>query len=76
MLYPHSVMDIRDLTYLHAIIDTGSVVAAAEKIGRTPPALTKAMRRLEAEIGCPLFDKIGRGIGSRDTSGHSNPWRC
>lgn len=55
-------MNLRDLTYLHAIIDTGSVVAAAEKTGRTAPALTKAMRRLEDEIGCPLFDRVGRGI--------------
>ncbi len=55
-------MDLRDLTYLHSIIDKGSVVAAADALGRTPPALTKAMRRLEEVVGSPLFTKSGRGI--------------
>lgn len=55
-------MDVRDLSYLQAIIDKGSVVAAAEALGRTPPALTKAIRRLEDDVGCPLFTKSGRGI--------------
>lgn len=55
-------MDIRDLAYLQAIVAAGSVAAAAANVGRTAPALTKAVRRLEDELGCPLFTKSGRGV--------------
>ena len=55
-------MDLRDLTYLHAIVDAGSVTDAANRLGRTPPALTKAIRRLEDELGSTLFERRGRGI--------------
>lgn len=55
-------MDLRDLNYLSKIIETGSVVDAASQLGRTPPALTKAIRRLEDEVGSALFVKSGRGV--------------
>ncbi|WP_435166768.1 LysR family transcriptional regulator [Falsirhodobacter sp. 1013] len=55
-------MDVRDLAYLHAILRTGSVAAAAEQMGRTPPALTKAVRRLEEELNVTLFRRMGRGL--------------
>jgi DNA-binding transcriptional LysR family regulator len=62
MCYQHSAMDLRDLTYLHAIVDAGSITDAADRLGRTPPALTKAIRRLEDELGSRLFERRGRGI--------------
>lgn len=55
-------MDVRDLAYLHAIIREGSVAAAADMVGRTPPALTKAVRRLEDQLGATLFVRVGRGV--------------
>ncbi|AUH63717.1 LysR family transcriptional regulator [Paracoccus zhejiangensis] len=55
-------MDVRDLSYLQAIIRTGSVTAAADEVGRTAPAITKAIRRLEQETGTALFRRAGRGI--------------
>lgn len=55
-------MDVRDLAYLHAIVRNGSVVAAGEEMGRTPPALTKAVRRLEDELNVALFRRVGRGL--------------
>lgn len=55
-------MDVRDLSYLAMILREGSVVAAAELVGRTPPALTKAVRRLEEELQVRLFTKAGRGL--------------
>ncbi|MEI4472324.1 LysR family transcriptional regulator [Frigidibacter sp. MR17.24] len=55
-------MDVRDLSYLAAILREGSIVAAAEAVGRTPPALTKAVRRLEEALQVRLFTRAGRGI--------------
>ena len=35
---------------------------AGEKLGRTQPALTKGIQRLESAFGSPLFERDGRGI--------------
>jgi DNA-binding transcriptional LysR family regulator len=54
-------MDIRDLNYFEVIATIGNFGRAAEQLGRTKPALSKCVRRLEAEIGAPLFQRSGRG---------------
>ena len=36
--------------------------AAAQELGVTQPALTKAIRRLEDSFGAPLFDRRARGV--------------
>ena len=35
---------------------------AAQRLHRSPPALTKCIRRLEESVGAPLFERAGRGI--------------
>ncbi|HVL75213.1 MAG TPA: LysR family transcriptional regulator [Noviherbaspirillum sp.] len=55
-------IDLRDLRYFEAIAELQHVGRAAEKLHRTQPALTSAIRRLEAACGAPLFEKAGRGI--------------
>lgn len=55
-------MDLRDLAYFETIAELGHLGLAAEKLGRTKPALTKSVRRLEADIGAPLFQRQGRQI--------------
>ena len=54
-------MDIRDLGYFETIATVGHFGRAAEMLGRTKPALSKCIRRLEAEIGASLFQRSGRG---------------
>lgn len=61
-------MDVRDLAYFHAIIREGSVAAAAETVGRTPPALTKAVRRLEDQLEAVLFTRVGRGVAPTEAA--------
>ena len=55
-------LDLRDLRYFETIAETGHVGRAAKKLFRTQPALTGAIRRLEAVLGTPLFERAGRGI--------------
>lgn len=55
-------MDTRDLRYFIAAAESGHLHQAAERIGRSQPALSKCIRRLETEIGARLFEPSGRGI--------------
>jgi DNA-binding transcriptional LysR family regulator len=43
-------VDIRDLLYFETIAEMGHLGRAAEQLGRTQPALTKCIRRLEDEM--------------------------
>ncbi|MAU23588.1 MAG: hypothetical protein CMH13_24105 [Martelella sp.] len=38
------------------------MVGAAEIVGRTPPALTKAVDRLESDLYVSLLTRTGRGV--------------
>lgn len=40
----------------------GSMVLAAQELGRTHGAISKQIRALSEAIGCPLFEKDGTGI--------------
>ncbi|HET9650739.1 MAG TPA: LysR family transcriptional regulator [Usitatibacter sp.] len=55
-------LDLRDLRYFEAIADAGHVGRAARQQHRSQPAMTTAVRRLEAKLGTPLFERAGRGI--------------
>ncbi len=55
-------MDYRVAEYLIAIDLSGSLRAAADRLGVTQPTLTKAVRRLEDEVGAPLFTRTARGV--------------
>ncbi len=55
-------MDTRDLRYFIAAAETGHLHQAAERIGRSQPALSKCIRRLETELRARLFEPSGRGI--------------
>jgi DNA-binding transcriptional LysR family regulator len=48
-----------DLLALVAVADEGSVRGAASALGRTQPAVTQAVRRLEDAVGFALLDRTG-----------------
>ena len=54
--------DLRDLRYFQCIAEVGHLGRAAERLGRSQPALTKCIRRLEAHLSAPLFERKGRGL--------------
>ena len=54
-----------NLQQLHAfvtIVSSGSLGRAAEALHVTQPALSRAIRRLEDELGAPLFERHSRGM--------------
>ncbi|HEU5143603.1 MAG TPA: LysR family transcriptional regulator [Dermatophilaceae bacterium] len=58
---PAAVTWGRMQTFL-AVVDRGSVRAAAEALHVTPPAVSAAITAMERELGVALFVKAGRGI--------------
>lgn len=55
-------MELRQLTYFRTVARTEHVTQAAEELAITQPALSRAMARLERELGVALFDHRGRSI--------------
>jgi len=55
-------MNLKRLEYFITIAQTGNLTKAAEILHLSPPALSKAMKLLEEEIGISLWNKSGRGI--------------
>lgn len=53
-------MDINQLEVLIAVAREKSFSRAAESLGRTQPAVSQAIRRLEQEIGEKLFDRSSK----------------
>jgi DNA-binding transcriptional LysR family regulator len=43
-------------------VEHGSFSAAAESLFMAQPSLSEQIRRLEAELGVPLFARVGRGL--------------
>lgn len=55
-------LDISLLRTFVAIVDTGGLTSAGRKVGRTQPAITHQIRRLEDLIGRTLFDDNRRKL--------------
>ena len=57
-----SDLDARLLRLLVAVVETGSITAAAHSLGVTQSAVSHQLDKLRAITGDPLFVKSGRGI--------------
>jgi DNA-binding transcriptional LysR family regulator len=53
-------MDVNQIRYFLAIVDTGGFTKAAESLFISQPALSLSIRRLEQELGVILFERGGR----------------
>ena len=53
-------MDVNQLEVLIAVAREQSFSRAAQSLHRTQPAVSQAIRRLEAELGEPLFDRSSK----------------
>jgi len=52
----------RQLTYFVAVAEEGSFSRAAAKVRVAQPSLSQQIRKLEAEVGQPLFDRLPRSV--------------
>jgi len=55
-------LTLQQLEYFLAAARHGSFSAAAESLLMAQPSLSEQVRRLEAELGVPLFVRAGRGL--------------
>jgi LysR family transcriptional regulator, carnitine catabolism transcriptional activator len=55
-------MDSRRLQHFLAVAECGGFTAAAAEVHVSQPALSLAVKELEAELGTPLFTRLGRTV--------------
>ena len=59
-------LEVRHLRVLVAVADHGSVTKAATALGLSQPSLSAQLRRIEREMGAPLFDRSRDGMVPTD----------
>ncbi|WP_163279675.1 LysR family transcriptional regulator, partial [Enterobacter hormaechei] len=55
-------MTLRQLEILRAIIRYRTTVAAAGQLGLSQPAISNAIKAMEAQTGFPLFERINNRL--------------
>ena len=55
-------VDLDTIRAFLAVADGHTVTETAERAHRTQPAVSRALARLEREIGTPILQRVGRGL--------------
>lgn len=55
-------MEIRQLRYFLSVAETEHLTQSAQALFVTQSTLSHGLRQLEDELGCQLFERIGRGL--------------
>src|SRR4030067_425053 len=55
-------MDLEALRTFLAVVETGSIRAAADRRHRSQPALSRQIKLFEEDLGARLFARAGRGL--------------
>ena len=67
-------MDAGDLAIFAAAAQAGGMTKAAETLNTVQSNVTQRIRRLEAELGVPLFNRHSRGVTLTSAGAHTgNP---
>jgi len=56
------LLDARALRVVRAVLETGSITAAALALGYSQPAVSQHLSRLETRLGMPVVERVGRGV--------------
>lgn len=64
-------VQIGDLEALQAAVETGSLSAAARRLGTSQPAVTRRLQRLEAELGVRLLERSAGGVDATAAGAHA-----
>lgn len=59
-------MELTPLRYFQTIASARHITRAAQRLGVTQPALSAAVKKLEAELGVELLHRTGRGVDLTD----------
>jgi DNA-binding transcriptional LysR family regulator len=66
MTYAARNLDVALLRTLLAVSELGSFARAADRVGRSESAVSLQLKKLEGQIGRPLFHRVGRGVALTD----------
>lgn len=55
-------MELHQLRYFVAVVENGTFSRAAERVRVAQPSLSQQIRKLENELGQPLFNRLGRSV--------------
>lgn len=55
-------MELKELRNFMRVAHAGSVSRAAQELRVAQPALSRQIKKLEHELGTPLFSRHGRGM--------------
>ncbi len=63
-------MELHQLRYFAAVAELGNFTRAAERCFVSQPSLSQQIIKLEHQLGCPLFERLGRTVKLTD-AGHA-----
>jgi DNA-binding transcriptional LysR family regulator len=63
---PFDARLVSGIGVLAAVVETGGFARAAQALGLTQPAVSRAVARLEARIGVRLLDRTTRSVTLTD----------
>jgi len=66
-------LTLQQLEYFLAAYRHGSFSGAAQELRLAQPSLSEQVRRLEAELGVPLFARVGRGLAPTEAGESLRP---
>jgi len=61
-MHKQSHMDSRRLAIFLSVVDEGGFTAAGDTLAMSQPAVSQAIRELEADLGTLLFHRLGRAV--------------
>ena len=55
-------MNLKHASYIMAILEAGSITAAAKKLLISQPSLSQTVKAVEDELGLPIFDRRAKQL--------------